>query len=137
MAKRVLSVDDDQGILKIIRSAAVDLGFEVEVVAHSSLFMTAYVRTKPGIITLDIIMPEMDGIELIRWLGDVGCTARVILMSGASLTYSKMAARIAEDASKLAIATLRKPFRLAELRAALAGAPGEAYRSGHAALPIT
>lgn len=119
MAKRLLSVDDDKDILEIIQSVAAGLGFEADVVNHPSMFMKAYARIKPDVITLDIIMPDMDGIELIRWLGDVGCKARVILISGASLAYSKMASRLAEDGAHLDIHTLRKPFRLAELRAML------------------
>lgn len=117
--KRLLSVDDNEDILDIIRQAAVGLGFEVDVVAHAGMFMKAYVQRKPDIITLDTIMPEMDGIELIRWLGNVGCTSRVILISGASLAYAKMATRLGEDGARLNMSSLRKPFRLAELRTAL------------------
>jgi CheY-like chemotaxis protein len=64
-------------------------------------------------------MPEMDGIELIRWLGDVGCASRVILISGASLAYSKMATRLGEDGARMDMTSLRKPFWLADLRTAL------------------
>lgn len=119
MLKRLLSVDDDKDILNIIQGVATGLGFVVDAVNHPTMFMKAYARIKPDVVTLDIIMPDMDGIELIRWLGDVGCTARVILISGASLAYSKMATRLAEDGAHLDIRPLRKPFRLAELRAVL------------------
>src|SRR5262245_14321672 len=97
MARRLLSIDDDEDILDIIKHTADGLGFEVDVVPHAGMFMKAYVQRRPDVITLDIIMPDMDGIELIRWLGDIGCTARVVLISGASLAYSKMATRLGED----------------------------------------
>jgi DNA-binding response OmpR family regulator len=119
MAKRLLSIDDDPGMLSLIRRVACDLGFEVDIVSHASFFMAAYVRRKPDVITLDIIMPDVDGIELIRWLGDVGCQARVIVMSGAALPYAKMAHRLGEDGAKLAMSSLSKPFGVGELRAAL------------------
>src|SRR5262245_33825487 len=121
MPKRLLSVDDDNDILEIIQGTAAGLGFEVDAVSHPMMFMKAYARIKPDVITLDMIMPDMDGIELIRWLGDVDCKARVILVSGAGLAYSKMAARLAEDGAHLDIHTLSKPFRLADLRAVLTG----------------
>lgn len=131
MLKRLLSVDDDKDILNIIQGVAAGLGFEVDAVNHPTMFMKAYARIKPDVVTLDIIMPDMDGIELIRWLGDVGCTARVILISGASLAYSKMATRLAEDGAHLDIRPLRKPFRLAELRAALTdGLSQDSLQSG-------
>lgn len=119
MARRLLAIDDDEEILDIIRQAAVGLGFDVEVAVHAGMFMKTYVQRQPDIITMDIIMPQMDGIELIRWLGDVGCTSRVILISGASLAYAKMATRLGEDGARLNMTSLRKPFRLAELRTAL------------------
>lgn len=119
MTKRLLSIDDDPGILALIQRVARDLGFEVDIVTHASFFMAAYVRKKPDVITLDIVLPDIDGIELIHWLGDVGCTARVIAMSGASLPYSRMAQRIGQDAAKLNMSCLMKPFPVGELRAAL------------------
>jgi DNA-binding response OmpR family regulator len=119
VAQRLLSVDDDPGMLSLIRRVAADLGFEIDIVSHGSFFMAAYVRKKPDVITLDLYMPDVDGIELIRWLGDVGCTARIILMSGASIHYSKMAQRLGQDGSKLNVTCLGKPFAVADLRNAL------------------
>lgn len=119
MAQRLLSVDDDPGMLSLIRRVASDLGFEVDIVSHGRSFMTAYAHNKPDVITLDLYMPDVDGIELIRWLGDVGCTARVILMSGAAAHYSRMAQRLGQDGSKLCVTCLSKPFAVAELRRAL------------------
>jgi CheY-like chemotaxis protein len=119
VAQRLLSVDDDPGMLSLIRRVACGLGFEVDSVSHGSFFMTAYVRKKPDVITLDLYMPDVDGIELIRWLGDVGCTARVILMSGAASHYSRMAQRLGQDGGRLSVACLGKPFAVADLRNAL------------------
>jgi DNA-binding response OmpR family regulator len=120
MTKRLLSVDDDPGVLSLIQGVAGDLGFEVDVVDRGSQFMAAYLRKRPDIVTLDLFMPEVDGIELIRWLADVGCTARIVLVSGQSPQYSGMARRIGRDSCKLAINCLSKPFSIAELRATLA-----------------
>lgn len=120
--KRLLSVDDDAQILAIIRTVAIELGFEIEALLDSSRFMTAYVRMKPDIITLDIVMPDIDGIELIRWLSDVGCGASVILLSGGSPLYVRAGQRLAEAKGSLRMSILSKPFSLADLRSALTAA---------------
>jgi len=120
--KRLLSVDDDAGVLAIIRKVAVELGFEVETISNSTRFMTAYVRIKPDVITLDLMMPDMDGIELVRWLGDVGCTAGVIILSGGHTMFVNLAQKLASTRGSLHTSVLRKPFSIAELRAALTAA---------------
>ena len=119
--KRLLSVDDDAGILAIINNVAAELGFEVETINNSIRFMTAYVRIKPDVITLDLMMPDMDGIEVVRWLGDVGCTARVIIISGHSM-FVQIAQKLAAARDGLDTTVLQKPFSVTELRAALMGA---------------
>ena len=117
---RLLSVDDDERILSIIQDVATGLGFEVSTLSDSTRFMTAYVRVKPHIITLDMMMPDMDGIEVIRWLSDVGSTARVIILSGHS-TFLRLGEKLANARGTLSTALLRKPFALSDLRAALTG----------------
>jgi DNA-binding response OmpR family regulator len=117
---RLLSVDDDESILSIINDVATGLGFEVATLSDSARFMTAYVRFKPHIITLDMMMPDMDGIEVIRWLSDVGSPARVIILSGHS-TYLRLGGKLADARGTLSTALLRKPFALSDLRAALIG----------------
>jgi CheY-like chemotaxis protein len=119
--KRLLSVDDDVGVLAIINNVAAELGFEVESLSNSSRFMTTYVRAKPDVITLDLMMPDMDGIEVVRWLGDVGCAAKVIIVSGHSM-FVKITQELATARGGLDTTVLQKPFSVTELRVALATA---------------
>jgi CheY-like chemotaxis protein len=121
--KRLLSVDDDPQVLAIIQDVAIDLGFVVETVTESARFMTAYVRMKPHVITLDVHMPDIDGIEVIRWLDDIECTAGVILLSGAT-AMMRMGQKLAAAKGSLRTAMLAKPFALGDLRQALLAAAG-------------
>lgn len=126
--KRLLAVDDDPGILAIIRQVAGELGFEIETLTKSTSFMTTYSRMKPDVITLDVMMPDMDGIELIRWLSDIGCTASVIILSGGNAVFVELSQKLAAARGGLHTSVLNKPFRLADLRAALIAA-GESQAS--------
>lgn len=120
--KRLLAVDDDPGILAIIRDVATELGFEVETLTKSTSFMTTYVRMKPDVVTLDVVMPNMDGIELIRWLSDIGCEAGVIILSGGNTVYVEHGQKLATARGTLRTSVLAKPFRVADLRSALLAA---------------
>ena len=119
--RRLLAVDDDEHILSIVSDVARGLGFEVSTLSESARFMTAYVRSRPHVITLDMMMPDMDGIEIIRWLSDIGSTARVVIISGHS-TFLSLGGRLAEARGALSTTLVRKPFAIADLRATLMAA---------------
>lgn len=120
--KRLLSVDDDEEILAIIREVAVDLGFAVEVLSESARFMTTYVKMKPHVITLDVMMPDLDGIEIIQWLNDVDARAAIIIISGAGPMFMHFGRKLAEVRGSLRTTLLAKPFTLADLRRVLTAA---------------
>lgn len=120
--KRLLCVDDDASVLAVIQQVGTELGFEVEALASSTRFVETYMRVKPHVITLDIIMPDMDGIEIIQWLGDIESTSRVIILSGGGTTYTRYAKTLADAKGSLWATILAKPFRVADLRSALIAA---------------
>jgi len=117
--KRLLSVDDDPEMLSIIRTVAVDLGFTVETLAESARFMTTYNRVQPDTITLDLMMPDMDGIEIIQWLNDIESSAGVIILSGGARMYMNMGEKLARARGSLRTVLLTKPFAIDDLRTAL------------------
>ena len=117
---RVLVVDDTEDIVALVKTVTQRMGFVTETLNDTVRFMTTFVRFKPDIIVLDIVMPNIDGIELIQWLTDVGYTGRLIIMSGFA-DYQRMAEAIGGAGGRMAITSLAKPFRIAELKAALQG----------------
>jgi FixJ family two-component response regulator len=121
--RMLLSIDDEPDVLKLLGTLATDLGYKSETVSSAGSFMTAYARTHPTVITVDICMPVVDGIELLRWLGDVGATARIIIVTGAHPSYGEMAQRLAQAGGISDIHILRKPFRIADIRRLLSTAP--------------
>jgi DNA-binding response OmpR family regulator len=119
MTGRLLIVDDEADLGKFIRRVAENIGFEVEVTTSARDFKRAYERFDPTVVTLDILMPDEDGIELIQWLAARGCTARIVIIS-ASLQFSAIASEIGIALGNLSIIKLKKPVTIQTLKEALA-----------------
>jgi DNA-binding response OmpR family regulator len=117
--RRLLSVDDDPAILRLIARIATDLDFSVESIAQGELFRDAYQRFTPTVVTLDIFMPGVDGIELLLWLAQIKSSAHVIVTSGAELRYLPMANEIGRQHGSLKLSQLSKPFDIVTLRSTL------------------
>jgi DNA-binding response OmpR family regulator len=118
--KRLLIVDDQPALGEIVRRTAAGLGYDVKVTTHAEEFMAVFDDFNPTAIVLDIVMPDIDGIELVAWLLDRGCDARILVASGYNKRYAKMAETLGV-AKGLEIGFLEKPYRIAELREALEG----------------
>jgi len=89
--------------------------------------MLAYARISPQIIVLDIEMPEVGGLAIVQWLADVSSKAHIIVASAApygNADIRTVESRFGNLRERLSIATLAKPFRIAELRNALSLTPG-------------
>ena len=117
---RVLVVDDTDEILLLVEGVAKRAGYETAALNNTLQFMKTFVRFKPDVIVLDVVMPNIDGIEIIRWLTDIDYTGRLIIMSGYA-DYQRMARALADAEGRMTIASLRKPFRIAQLQTALRG----------------
>ncbi len=117
--KRLLVVDDEPGFREFIQEAVTGLGFEVETAANGAKARDVYAAFKPDIILLDVVMPEVDGIEFTRWLAAQKTAARVILVTGYNPHYAESAGRLAMALGLPSIQFLTKPLRLATLAEAL------------------
>ena len=115
---RLLVVDDHVEITDLIREIAEADGYEVSAINRSSEFFDRFEEIDPDTVCIDIHMPDVDGIEILRWLSDRRCRAKVIILSGGDPLFTKVAERIGE-ASSLRVQTIVKPFQLSEFRDAL------------------
>lgn len=119
---RLLAVDDEVQICELVRDVAEDLGFEAETATRHAEFMAAYRNLRPDIITLDLQMPDVDGIEVIRFLADERSTARIVIMSGVDRKVLDTAKRLAQSRGLDVVAVVQKPFRICDLESVLAAA---------------
>lgn len=115
---RVLVVDDEPMFGDFVRTVCEELGHEVLVTIEARAFQDAYESFDPTVVILDVIMPDVDGIELLQWLIDQGCSARILVVTGYNPKYAEMA-QILGGAKGLDVRNFSKPVRAADLRTAL------------------
>ena len=118
--KRLLVVDDEPEFGEFVRKVAVELDYEVEVTGDGRSFMKAYESFDPSVIILDLVMPGIDGVELVQWLVEHKCTAQLIVITGYNPKYAALAGKLAEARGLSSVTTLTKPVKLSRLRNELA-----------------
>jgi two-component system, OmpR family, KDP operon response regulator KdpE len=110
---RVLVVDDEPQILRALRINLAARSYDVVTAADGQAALAAAAKTVPDIVVLDLGLPDMDGIDVIRGLR--GWTAvPIIILSGRSQSAAKVDAL---DAGVDDYVT--KPFNIDELLARL------------------
>ncbi|PYM22887.1 MAG: hypothetical protein DMD80_27325 [Candidatus Rokuibacteriota bacterium] len=118
-AKRVLVVDDNQVIQDILKQF-LERGYTVEVVGNASMALASVVKKTPDAILLDVRMPGVDGLSLLKSLRDMGVSTPIFVMTGYDST--QVAVEALENG---ATGYLPKPFDLVQLDRLIAHALGE------------
>jgi two-component system chemotaxis response regulator CheY len=109
---RVLIVDDALIIRKRIRDIAEDVGWHVVGEARNGEeAVTMYRTEKPNLVTMDIVMPKMDGLSALRTILQDDPLARVVMISAVNQKR-----KLAECIQAGAIDFIVKPFEKAQLR---------------------
>lgn len=113
--KRILIIDDAMFMRKLIREALEPLGYEVVAEAGDGIAgLQAIEQCEPDLITLDIVMPRMDGLEVLRSLRRSSPHARVVMITAIDQRESML------EALKLGISDfIVKPFNSARVVAAV------------------
>lgn len=116
---RVLIVDDDARICRIIKRVADDLGIESLTTDRSALFMSAYLQYEPNVVLMDLQMPRIDGIELLRWLANNDSEAAIILVSGIDKSIIQTTMNLGISLGLNMAGLLTKPIEICDARALL------------------
>ncbi len=116
--QKILVIDDEIDVGELVSAAADSMGFECTATVDAKAFLEA-LRPDTTLILIDLLMPEMDGIELLRLLAERKCKAGIVLMSGSSKRIMETAGQLAQVLGLSIAGYLHKPFRLTELEEVL------------------
>jgi len=115
MPKKLLIIDDQAGITRVVGLIVKQLGLEFRAVNSSLRATEEFISYQPDILILDMIMPEKDGIDVLNEILLTGIPAKIVLTSGYSDAYLRLAEGVAKFYDTEQVSVLKKPFRRAEL----------------------
>ena len=117
-APKILVIDDDPVIGGFLSRVGIGLDLDCVVTTTAGCFLEALKRDT-SLIFLDLVMPDTDGIEVLRLLSERECKTPIILMSGVDRRILETAERLAKALGLVVAGKLRKPFGLARVEAIL------------------
>src|SRR6476619_823030 len=77
----VAVVDDEDNIRETVAFALRREGYQTELYEHGLAAWTSFQKNLPGLVILDILMPEMDGLELCRKIRSLSETVPIIFLT--------------------------------------------------------
>lgn len=111
--QKILVVDDDKEFLSLLEEFLVSRGYEVMTSLDGDDAQKRFPEFMPDIVVTDIVMPGVDGIELLLNLRKVNPEVRIITMSGGNAGHASTYLKMADNLGANVI--LYKPFKLSEL----------------------
>ena len=112
---RLLLIDDEPALAAFVAKAADMCGFDPVITAEDQQFRDCFLEQRPQMVVLDLGMPGMDGVELLRFLADEGFKEPVLIISGFDRRVLDSAFRLGEAIGLQMVGPLEKPARLEEL----------------------
>ena len=111
-APRVLVVDDEENIRFLVESALQLKGIDTHGVGDGSAALDAASRFRPDLIVLDVMMPGLDGFDVLKRLRDTGSRVPVIFLTARDSTDDRVRGLTSGGDDYMV-----KPFAVAELMA--------------------
>lgn len=123
-ARRLLILDDETDFGLYVESVARDIGFSVRTTECGDDFKRAFDEFGPNVVSIDMIMPDVDGVQMLEFLASRKCEARIVIISGFTPFYLHCARELAQGLGLKTPILMSKPVHLKDLREALLQAVG-------------
>ncbi|MES2354531.1 MAG: response regulator [Pseudomonadota bacterium] len=112
-ASRILVVDDQLIVRRVLSSLLVAQGYEVDTAEHGEQAMERLLTGAYDAVVTDLIMPVMDGVRLLEWIqSESDLKLPIVVFSGYAMEHNGMSDRLA---SLNVSAVLTKPLGVSSL----------------------
>ncbi|TAK74126.1 MAG: response regulator [Gammaproteobacteria bacterium] len=112
MAKKILIIEDDPDIVKLIACKLESAGFEVIIAPDAILGINAIFNKKPDVILLDLILPAGGGLAVIDSMMQSMHTNRIPIIVTTSIEDEEYKRKVLE---KGAAAFIQKPYTISQV----------------------
>jgi DNA-binding response OmpR family regulator len=99
---RILLVEDEEAVRSLLKEVLEDEGYEIQEASNGNKALDSFARSSADLVLTDIVMPDMEGIEMIMKIRKSDPNVKIIVMSGND--YLDLARMLGADCA------LRKPF---------------------------
>lgn len=121
----LIVIDDEADFADFVARVAISVGITAKATITPQAFLTEIGKGWPTIMVIDLQMPEIDGIELLRILGERRCPSKIVIASGMDARVIDMARRLGMEYSLTIAGQVSKPARAETLRTLLAALRSE------------
>lgn len=112
--KKILVVEDEFGLQETFRDVLIMEGYDVRVALDGEEGYQTFLTFKPDLVFTDVIMPIMNGIELVKKIRRDNPKIKVIYISG-FFGVKKVKLDLNEDVLKYGYPCLSKPFKISAM----------------------
>lgn len=121
MRPKLLVMDDNADLARSLLAIGEGAGFEARAVLDTREAAGTLRDMRPDAVIVDLMMPDRDGIEVLRDIAETLPDVHVLVISGYGDMWLRMTSQLARSFRLPHVQTQSKPFRAADIRSFLAG----------------
>ncbi|MFV2009819.1 MULTISPECIES: response regulator transcription factor [unclassified Micromonospora] len=87
---KLLVVEDDPNILELLSASLRFAGFDITTATSGSAALNAARERRPDLVVLDVMLPDLDGFEVIRMMREAGTRTPVVFLTARDATDDKI-----------------------------------------------